>query len=272
MHPTEAGVTARWKLPLAAVVVLLASWFALGSTAAQTRAGRANASSKAPDAIFHNYCSVCHGEKGDGMSLARFALDPQPRDFTSEKARKELSRAHMIEVLSKGARTKEGGATAMVAWKSQLSRKHIEAVVDYIIVRFMDGKAARSDQVHAEGLAHQGHDHSTANVKSVDYPYELRPNAARGRTIYAANCASCHGKNGDGRGKPALMGSNGPRNFRDADYREFANGFSLFSAVSRGRGHTSAWDKPLQNQEVADVSEYVLQTFVKQRRTVADAK
>ena len=272
MHSTQAGFTTRWKGPLAALALLLASWLAIGPATAQTRPGRAAASPDAPAVIFQNYCSVCHGEKGDGLSLARFALDPQPRDFTSEKSRKELSRAHMIETLNKGSRTKQGSPTAMVAWQSQLSPRHIEAVVDYIIVKFMDGQVARSDQVHAEGLAHQGHDHSTANVKSVDYPYGLVPNAARGKPIYAANCASCHGRNGDGRGKPAQIGAKAPRNFRAADFREFASGFSMFSAISRGAGHPSEWDKPLQNQDIADVAEYVLQTFVKPRRSVAAAK
>ena len=272
MHSTQAGFTTRWKGPLAALAILLASWLAIGPATAQTRPGRAAASPDAPAVIFQNYCSVCHGEKGDGLSLARFALDPQPRDFTSEKSRKELSRAHMIETLNKGSRTKQGSPTAMVAWQSQLSPRHIEAVVDYIIVKFMDGQVARSDQVHAEGLAHQGHDHSTANVKSVDYPYGLVPNAARGKPIYAANCASCHGRNGDGRGKPAQIGAKAPRNFRAADFREFASGFSMFSAISRGAGHPSEWDKHLQNQDIADVAEYVLQTFVKPRRSVAAAK
>ena len=272
MHSTHTRVTTGWQWPLAAFIVVLASWFAIGPTAAQTRPGRAAASPEAPAVIFQNYCSVCHGEKGDGMSLARFALDPQPRDFTSEKSRKELSRAHMIETLNKGSRTKQGSPTAMVAWGSQLSDRHIEAVVDYIIVRFMEGQVARSDQVQAEGLAHQGHDHSTAHIKTVDYPYGLVPNAARGKPIYAANCASCHGRNGDGRGKPAQIGAKAPRNFRAADFREFASGFSMFSAISRNAGHPSEWDKPLQNQDIADVAEYVLQTYVKPRRSVAAAK
>ena len=159
----------------------------------------------------------------------------------------------------------------MVAWKSQLSRAQIDAVVDYVIVKFMDGKVAPSDQLRPEGLEHKGHDHSTANVKMVDYPYSLKASAARGKSIYAANCASCHGANGDGRGKPALTSANPPRNFRDADFREFASGFSLFSAIAEGSGHVPAWSKTLNHQNIADVSEYVLRTMVKPRRTASGA-
>ena len=265
MHSGNAQATG--KAHLAAGVILLASLLASTPAAAQGRGARAKATIDRPDIIFQNYCSVCHGEKGDGQSLARFALDPRPVDFTAEDTRKKLSRAHMIEVLSKGSRTKEGKPTAMVAWKGQLSRQHIEAVVDYVIVNFMAGKAASSDQVQAQGHEHEGHDHSKANVKEADYPYGLKASAARGKSIYSVSCARCHGAKGDGRGNPALIGPNPPRNFHDADFREFGSGFSLFSAVSRGNGHMPAWDKALGNQEIADVSEYVLRTFAKPRRT-----
>ena len=265
--PTFAGR----KTCLAAGLVLLASCFAMGSTAAQSRAGRATMSSNAPDRIYHDYCSVCHGEKGDGKSLARFALNPQPKDFTAEKTRKELSRVHMIETLNKGARTKEGKPTAMVAWQSQLSRQQIEAVVDYVIIKFMDGKVAPNDQPRPEGQKHEGHDHSTANVMKVDYPYGLKASAARGKSIYAANCTSCHGAKGDGRDNPGRSSANQPRSFRDPDFREFASGFSLFSAIAEGNGHVFASSKTLNNQNIADVSEYVLRTLVQPRRIAAGA-
>lgn len=252
--------------------MLLAACFALEAVAAEPRPGRATAKTNDPARIFHDYCSVCHGEKGDGNSLARYVLDPPPENFTAEKARKELSRAHMIEVLNKGSRTKEGKPTAMVAWKSQLSAKQIEAVVDYVIVRFMNGIVVPDDQLRAEGLEHKGHDHSSANVGPREYPYGLTPRIAQGKAIYAANCARCHGKTGDGRGSAALSGPDKPRNFRDADFQAFASGYTLFSAVSRGKGHMPAWEKTLSNQDTADVAEYVLHTFVKGPRAAPNAK
>lgn len=249
-----------------AALLLLASLLAAASAGAQTRGARASASVERPDIIFHNYCSVCHGEKGDGKSLARFVLDPPPVDFTSPKMREKLSRAHMIETVQKGSGTKEGKPTAMVAWTSQLSRRHIEAVVDYVIVKFMDGKVLPDDAVQA-GPEHQGHDH--AHVAQVDYPYGLKPNAARGKSLYSAACARCHGDQGDGKGSAAPAGLVRPRNFHDADFREFATGFSLFAAVSRGNSHMPSWDKAMSNQDIADVSEYVLRSFVRPRRSAS---
>lgn len=269
MFPNKAASIAHRRRQLAAGAVLLATCFAAGSAAAQATAWKSHLSTDAPDVLYRQYCLVCHGDKGDGKTLAQYALDPPPRDFTSEKARNELSRAHMIEVLNKGTRTSKGKPTAMVAWRDHFSREQIETVVDYIIVKFMEGKVAPNDQVHGEGHAHKGHDHSAANVKSVDYPYGLTPNASRGKPLYAANCQTCHGEKGDGRGSAVRTGLINPRNFHDADFREFASGFSLFSAVSRGRGHMPAWEKNLSKQDIADVSEYVLRTFVTPQSTAS---
>lgn len=240
----------------------MAAWFGTTPAVAQPTPWKSHLSPENPDVIFRQHCAACHGVKGDGKSLAEYALDPPPRDFTAPKARTELSRAHMIEVLNKGAISKQGKPTAMIAWKKHLSREQIEAVVDYVIVTFMDGKVASNEQLHAEGLEHKGHNHSAANVKPVDYPFGLKPNATRGQTLYTANCQTCHGEDGDGEGKSA-RGAIKPRNFHDPDFHQFANGFTLFSAVSRGRGHMPAWDKTLSNQDIADVSEYVLQSYVK---------
>lgn len=221
-----------------------------------------------PDNIFQNHCSVCHGEKGDGQSFARFTLDPPPVDFTSPKTREKLARAHMIETVKRGARTKEGKPTAMAAWTGRLSDRQIEAVVDYVIVKFMEGKAAPDESVMT-GHEHHGHDHS--HVKRVDYPYGLKPDPARGKGLYATVCAKCHGARGDGQG-PSADTQVKPRDFRSADFREFATGFSLFSAVSRGKGHMPAWEKVLGNQDIADISEYVLRTFVHPKPAAAPKK
>lgn len=242
--------------------VLLASLLASTPAPAQQRreGQRLPATVDRPDIIFRNHCSVCHGEKGDGQSFARHAFVPPPADFTSQKLRETLSRAHMIETVKKGARTKEGGPTVMIAWTSRLTDRHIEAVVDYIIVTFMEGRHA-PDSATQHGHEHHGHDHS--HVKQVDYPYGLKPDAARGKPLYATLCAKCHGERGDGQGQESPGNAGKPRNFHDPDFREFANGFTLYSAISRGNEHMPQWDKIIARRDIADVAEYVLKTFVK---------
>lgn len=141
----------------------------------------------------------------------------------------------------------------------RLSDRQIEAVVDYVIVKFMQGRPLADEAAHA-GHEHHGHDHS--HVKSVDYPFGVKPNAARGKSLYATVCMKCHGARGDGKTTTLLQGPR-PRNFADPDFREFANGFTMFSAISRGNTHMPAFGQVLSNQDIGDISEYVLKTFVK---------
>lgn len=111
-----------------------------------------------PEVIYHNYCSVCHGDRGDGNSRAKGSLVPPPRDFTKAG---ELTRSSMITIVTYG---KEG--TAMTGWTTQLNAKEIEAVVDYIRNTFMQ--------------------------------VALDPRLQKGRALYAHNCVACHGERGQG--------------------------------------------------------------------------
>ena len=120
--------------------------FAAAGWAASGGESPVKAAAKRPDAIYHNYCSVCHGDRGDGRSRARASLVPPPRDFTDFKASRELTREAMIVITREG---KPG--TAMVGWKTQLRDPEIEAVVDYIRVRFMPPDPAGISGTSAHG-------------------------------------------------------------------------------------------------------------------------
>ncbi len=111
-----------------------------------------------PGVLYHNYCSVCHGDRGDGNSRAKNSLVPPPRDFTRAS---ELTRDTMLTIVTHG---KPG--TAMTAWKTQLNEAEIAAVVDYVRKTFMQ--------------------------------IALDPRLQRGRSVYAQNCMVCHGDRGQG--------------------------------------------------------------------------
>ncbi|MBC8288219.1 MAG: cytochrome c [Nitrospinae bacterium] len=82
--------------------------------------------------IFHKHCQACHGDKGDGKTFAANALNPPPKNFTSEKSKKELTEKRMIQSVTEGRK-----GTAMMPWKSNLSQKEIRAVVSYIRQKLM---------------------------------------------------------------------------------------------------------------------------------------
>lgn len=217
--------------------------------------------------IYQTTCSVCHGDKGDGNSQAKQSLVPPPRDFTTASA--ELSRSHMIFTVNKGH-----PKTAMASFASQLKPQEIEAVVDYIRTAFMpkstqniSGTSAHGGKEQsADGHAHHhgAHEHG-ADDPSAPFPKGLKGNAARGGKFYAANCATCHGEKGDGKGPRAYFINPKPRNFIDPSARSAFSRGGLFSAISIGRrgSEMPAWNKVLDDQQIADVAEYVYLQFIK---------
>ena len=212
-----------------------------------------------PALLYHNYCSVCHGDKGDGRSRASNSLSPPPYDFTSAKAKSEQSRERIIAFVTNG---KPG--TAMVGWKTQLNEREIAALADYVYSVFVQGNPASSADVSGT-RAHGGRETpAVATDMSLAFPKSLKGNRAAGGAFYDKNCATCHGTAGDGKGPRAYFINPKPRDFREATFRARANRPMLFAAVGNGRNGTEmpAWSKVLNDQQIADVSEYVFQAFI----------
>jgi len=220
-----------------------------------------------PELIYHNYCSVCHGDRGDGNSRAKNSLVPPPRDFTKAT---NLTREYIMQVLAQG---KPG--TAMVSWKSQLTSKEIEALADYLLATFVNKPSAPAPA--AAGVsgtqAHGGRERDVPAVPvpepvkadmSLPLPGGLVGDAGKGETFFMNNCATCHGKKGDGKGPRAYFINPKPRNFLDESSRSLFNRPALYAAVSMGKVGTEmpAWKYVLTDQEIANVAEFVFRRYI----------
>jgi mono/diheme cytochrome c family protein len=114
-----------------------------------------------PALLYHNYCSVCHGDQGDGRSRARNSLVPPPADFTAPALRSRLTVDYMAAIIREGK-----AGTAMVGWKTQLSPEETTALARYVRTQFVERSGDEA--------------------------------ARRGRTLYGHFCAACHGPTGRG--------------------------------------------------------------------------
>jgi cytochrome c oxidase cbb3-type subunit III len=239
--------------------------FMQGSAAPDTSRGRV---------VYSKNCSVCHGEKGDGRSRAQASLMPPPRDFTSPASKSELTQQRMISSVTYGR-----ADTAMAGFKGQLSASDISAVVDFIRTGFMaapytegisgtqNGRRALSPEaIKAQGAAPATApaDKPVAVNMSLPLPSALKGDAVKGAAFYMSNCATCHGTTGDGRGPRAYFINPKPRNFLHPASRQEFNRVAIFNAVSAGKLGTEmpAWRHVLNQQEMADVSEFVFQRFI----------
>ena len=252
-----------------AVVDYVRDNFMMASSLADSSRGRS---------VYSKNCAVCHGEKGDGKSRAQGSLIPPPRDFTSAASRVELSAQRMITSVTYG-RTD----TAMAGFKTQLSKEDISAVVDYIQAGFMGGVNTEGISGVNQGRRQAAQDGSNAPPAlasaipaakpvqeaivanmTLPMPSGLKGDAKLGEAFYLANCATCHGATGDGRGPRAYFINPKPRNFLHPASRQSLNRVMLYATISHGKLGTEmpAWNKVLSPQEIANVAEFVFQKYI----------
>jgi cytochrome c oxidase cbb3-type subunit III len=202
-------------------------------------------------AIYERHCSVCHGDQGGGAYWASSSLNPPPRDFTRTDSQ-ALSRETMIDAVAHGR-----NGTAMTAWDSRLSSGQIAAVIDFIRAEFLP----RQREVAGNGAS------------GAAFPGGLMGDAAKGGVFFHANCAECHGHAGDGRGRRADLMIYKPLDFTTPKTRSAFDRTRLFDSISRGVPGTTmpAWSKVLSSQQIADVAEYVVRTFIEGERAAQDS-
>ena len=126
--------------------------------------------------VFAANCASCHGSAGKGDSKASASLSPKPANLTAAR----FSDQRLSSVLWNGV-----AGSAMPPWR-QLPTEDLRAVIAYI------------QSLHVPGAAS-----STQDVTTLDV----------GKSLFAANCASCHGDTGAGNGSAAGALAPAPTNF-----------------------------------------------------------
>ena len=99
---------------------------------------------------------------------------------------------------------------------------------------------------------------------SLPIPNGLRGNARWGRDSYMKNCSACHGEAGAGNGPRAYFINPRPRDFTSNTSRQTLNRPRIFKGINEGVLGTvmPAWSKIMSPQEIANLSEFVFQTFI----------
>ena len=100
---------------------------------------------------------------------------------------------------------------------------------------------------------------------SLPLPNGLKGDPDKASVFFMQNCATCHGTSGDGEGPRAYFINPPPRNFLLASSRQKLNRPALFKAISQGivGSEMPAWSKVLSDQEIANLAEFVFQTFIR---------
>jgi len=216
--------------------------------------------------IFAENCSVCHGDRGDKGMYATSGLNPSPRNFTDDKARRDLSRERMIYSVTHGR-----PGTAMIAWGTKFSDEEIGQVVDYVRDSLMfpmgEQKWMQLNMAAAPGgmaMEHQHNLHWDLADIAKPMPFSLNGDFESGKAFYNDNCYVCHGEKGDGKGPRSHFIFPKPRDFTQSYSLYKFSREHIFYSISDGVVGTEmpAWKHVLDRQQIADVAEYVFQAFI----------
>ncbi|MBI3897347.1 MAG: c-type cytochrome [Gammaproteobacteria bacterium] len=220
-------------------------------------------------AVYGHFCQVCHGDRGQGVKSAA----DTPRDWTVPKVIMNFTRERMIAAVAQG----KHGATVSAGFSDKLSADQMSASVDYIRRVLLPALAERDQDKSPPTAAQPASPSPQQNAPlpaaksasaqadmSLPLPKGLVGDIKRGEKFFMGNCATCHGKLGNGEGPRAFFLNPSPRNFHDAYSHTNLNRPTLFSVITTGKPGTvmPAWGKVLSEQEIANVAEFVFQTFV----------
>ncbi len=216
--------------------------------------------------LYTENCAVCHGDHGSGGRWTA-GMNIKPRDFTSERGR-ALSRKTMLDALNNGR-----PGTAMASFKDQLTPQQMGDVVDYIRLAFMalpeEIKGLSGTYAHGKEIPAESQPLAKAEPKPVDMnapmSQGLTGNLVAGRDFYMGNCFTCHGVKGDGQGPRAYFIRPKPANFYDEKYQTGFNREAIFNAIRDGKLGTEmpAWGKVLNDQQIADIAEFVFRAYIR---------
>jgi mono/diheme cytochrome c family protein len=213
----------RWRSWLIGIGVVLAATFTVGSALAQTAGDPERGGG-----LYVENCAVCHGVDGQGRIGASLTQFPGIQvDATLEQA------------IADGI-----DGSVMPAWSLEnggpFSRQDISDVAAYILGAF-EG---------TEPLAPL----PTYQPSPVPTLADVSGNPALGAAVYQANCAVCHGQDGQGRIGETLA-KVWPGNQPEMYLRQVvAEGVPGTTMPAWGRADGG----PLTDEEIADVSAFVL--------------
>ena len=192
-------------------------------------AGSTPAALKKGKALFAENCEVCHradaiGEPGVAPSLT----NPELLALASDK--------YFAGTIRDGRED-----TGMPPF-AHLGRGNIRAIVAFL-------------RSHAVG---------PNMAAEVDSQADAHGDPRLGQQWYDNICSTCHGVEGDGRGPRAYFINPKPRNFLHTASRASYNRPTLFTAIGKGklRSEMPAWEKVFNDQQIADVSEFIFKSFI----------
>lgn len=222
--------------------------------------------------LFKQHCAACHGSEGRGNGPAAIALEVRPRDFRNEPFRyvstleSVPTQADLIQSIRSGRRFGEMPA------HPQLTDPEIRLLADYVREIYRLGLVGRLTQEAVEEDQDLTPEEIEEIAEEILTPGEaitiprpgptFRPDTERGRKLYLASCAACHGSTGKGDGLDLPLDEQGkPITVRDLTSGKFRGGGEpedIFKRIVCGiPGTPMPVQESMSDDEVWQVVHYV---------------
>ncbi len=83
--------------------------------------------------LYSRYCSVCHGQNGQGDGFNAYNLNPKPRSFTDSSFIARIDPDLIQETINKGGAA-VGLSSLMPPWGRTLTKKDIELLTAHVVL------------------------------------------------------------------------------------------------------------------------------------------
>lgn len=192
--------------------------------------------------LFARHCTACHGSSGEADGIAAPLLYPAPRAFSSGRfliastSNGVPTDSDLVATLARGM---PGSSMPAWHWLGEPALRDLAAHVRELARRGLALRLAREALERGEALdATEIESRARAAVtpgEPVRLPRRIDVNAstiARGRALFRANCETCHGAGGTGRGDEVLFNEDGGLNWARDFTAGILKGGSSFEALA----------------------------------------
>ncbi len=221
--------------------------------------------------LFAKYCTICHGEQGDGLGKFAYLMNPRPRNFkqgdfklattanlipSDEDLLRTISRGMPGSAMPPWGHLPNSDLLSLVKFVRQI---HVGAVREKFAKDVAEGKMK---QAELEPLVAERTQPGLALAVAAEPAFDdLR--WFRGRKIYLEGCASCHGVEGHPVPEAVKYDAEGfpvpPRSFVNGIFKGGMEGHQLYSRIAKGLRGTPmpAYETAFPPEDIWNLVHYV---------------
>ncbi len=221
--------------------------------------------------LYNKFCTICHGDAGDGAGKFAYLMNPRPRNFKDGKFKLSTTRNQiptdddLIRTIGRGM-----PGSAMPPW-DHLPLTDLSALAKYVRQFHIDATTEKLEQWVSDGvIVRQDVRRTLAERTRPSEPVVVPPEPAfdeirwfTGRRLYLENCASCHGTDGNPVAEEVKVDAEGypvpPRSFVNGIFKGGSDGHQVYVRILKGMRGTPmpASEGIYSDDEMWDIIHYV---------------